>query len=95
MDAAGDLHSEGGFGSVWSDTVSLECDAGASACAVAERVFAMAGGDVLWHAGRKFDGARCIRVHVGTEVGTLEFSVLDRGPGAGGAAQALMRRSFD
>lgn len=85
-----DLHSEGGYGIVWSVEVSLECDAGASANAVEERISALAGGDVFRQARGKPADARCVRVYVGTEVGTAEFSFLDRRPGARGAATALI-----
>jgi len=75
---------------VWSDAVSLECDAGTSADALAERISALAGGDVFWQAGRIAGGSGHIRIYVGAEVGAFEFSVLDGRPGAGGASEALM-----
>ncbi len=50
---------------VWSDTVCLECDAWASADALAERVFALAGGDLLRKACGDIEGPRCIWFYVG------------------------------
>lgn len=50
----------------------------------------MARGDLFGQTGREPESARCVRVHVGTEVGAVEFSVLGRRPGAGGAAETLM-----
>ena len=52
-----DLNSEGDSRIVFSDSVSLECDAGTSADAVAERIFALAGGDLFGKARGEPPGA--------------------------------------
>jgi len=72
------LHFVRGCGRVWGVEIHLECDTGASAGAVAERVSAVAGRDIFGEAGGKPEGAGHLRVHVGVEVGAAGFSVLDR-----------------
>jgi hypothetical protein len=75
--------------------VHLECDAGASAGAVAERVFEVASGDVFREAGGEFEGAGHLRLLLGIEMGTAGFSFLDWEGAERGAASAVSREAND
>ena len=72
----------------------MERDQGASADAVAERVSAMARGDVFGQAGRESDRARCAGVLLGIKMGAAELSFVDQPGAEGGAAEALIGSWF-
>jgi len=75
--------------------VYLECDAGASAAAVAERVFALEGGDVFGQAGGDAAGAGRSGFHVGVEVGVAELSGVVGAAGERGKEEVVRKLPND
>ena len=72
----------------------MECDAGPPPGSVAERVFALARGDLLRQEGRDADGEGSPWIHVGRALGIAEFSCLDRATGARSAKKSRNREQL-
>lgn len=79
---------------VFGDSVFLECDARPPAEAVAQRVFALAGGDIFGDAGRDADGAEHAAIHVADARRAAELSTVDGAVAARGA-EAGVKRACD